>query len=29
MIPGNGHELKIKIVNWKNLFIQLSNGNLS
>lgn len=29
MISGNGQELKIKIVNCKNLFIQLSNGNIS
>lgn len=29
MISGNGHKLKIKIVNWKNLFVQLSNGNIS
>lgn len=29
MIFGNGHKLKIKIVNWKNLFIQLSSGNIS
>lgn len=29
MISGNGHKLKIKIANCKNLFIQLSNGNIS
>lgn len=29
MISGNGHGPKIKIVNCKNVFIQLSNGNVS
>lgn len=28
MISGNGHRPKIKIANWKNLFIQLSNGSV-
>lgn len=28
MISGNGLKLKIKIVNWKNLFVQLSNVTL-